>query len=148
MILSESEYKEFLELTADHISEEHIGGSAFNTCSTIASALNNVEVNFVTPPSSNKNALELPRNFTFAPADPNNANIIPRTSFICLDERGNKYVLKYLGNIYEYLNSQPAYLEIFKTRLQKPSKLQIYFSCPAASPKNFHWKFSRMFWKR
>jgi len=138
MILSESEYNEFAALTAKYTHEEYIGGSAFNTCSTIAAALDEVKVSFITPPSSNKGALTHTKNLEFMPLDPADAHlVIPRVSFICLDERGNKLVLKYLGNIYEYLKTHSAYLENLKNSLNEIITNADLFFLPGGITKKF-----------
>lgn len=138
MILSEGQYHKFSALAAPCISEEQVGGSAFNTTYTIASALNEVKVDFITPPSSNKENLKHPDNLEFIPTDPDDANlVIPRVSYICLDERGNKQVLKYLGNILEYLETRPQYIAALKKELSKTIAVSNLFFLPGGITKKF-----------
>lgn len=138
IILSEEDYQEFFRITEPCVSEEYISGSAFNTTYTIAKALDDAEISFVTPPSRNKNELQTPANFKFVPNDPNDADkMISRVSFICLEEDGNKYVLKYLGNIYEYLSENLTYVNKLLNTLAKTISASDLFILPGGITKKF-----------
>ena len=138
MTLSEAEYHYLAAITANYISAEYIGGSAFNTTATITAALPQAQTKFITPPSANKSAVADIKNLTFLPTDPADAYLVdPRISFILLDEMGDKKVLKYLGSIYDYLSGNQKYMQAMISALTDVIEDADLFFLPGGITKKF-----------